>query len=82
MGKMTTDELKTPDLYYAAYLLASGQELLGTERDGRRMLFCFADSDELEELKREWLNSTGLVAAQTYAQAIRSLKALVHEGSN
>lgn len=77
----STNEFQTRDLYYASYLQASGLEMLRTDPDpdGRRFQFVFRADADLQELKQEWINCTGLVNAQDYAQAIRTLKSLVHQ---
>ncbi len=75
---MKTDELKTPDLYYAAYLQVAGVEMTRTEREGTRVYFIFDTSvADVESLKAAWINNTGKVAAQPYAFSIRALKSLV-----
>ena len=32
---------ETPDLHFAAYVLATGHSLLGARRDGKRVIFSF-----------------------------------------
>lgn len=72
-------EFRTPDLYYAAYLQTAGVAMLRTAREGTRVYFIFDTSlGNMEELKQAWINNTGKVAAQPYAFAVRSLKAICH----
>jgi len=80
-----TDEKKngyrTSDLYYAAYLKVAGVKLSGTQRDGARVYFLFEEGDgsDLRELRDQYYNRTSKVAALTYADEIKVMKALTHE---
>ena len=71
---------RTSDLYYAAYLKVAGCLLKGTERDGRRVFFIFEKSELISDLKQQYFNRTSKVPALTYADEIRSMKALTHIG--
>lgn len=72
---------RTSDLYYAAYLKVAGVKLTGTQRDGGRVYFLFeeADSASMRELRDQYYNRTSKVAALTYADEIKVMKALTHE---
>lgn len=79
-----TDEksgYRTSDLYYAAYLKVAGVKLTGTHRDKGRVYFLFeeADSSSMRELRDQYYNRTSKVAALTYADEIKVMKALTHE---
>lgn len=75
---MKNDELRTHDLYFAAFLQASRVDLKRTEKEPNgRIAFVFQGED-IEELKAEWINRSGLINAQDFTQAIRTLKSLVH----
>lgn len=73
---------RTSDLYYAAYLKVAGVTLAGTQKEGGRVYFLFEEGDgvPLRELKQEYYNRTAKVAALTYADEIKVMKALTHEG--
>ena len=73
-------EFRTPDLYFAAYLQTAGVELKRSDREaGNRMYFVFDTSiANIEELKVGWFNNTAKVAAQPYANNIKSLKSICH----
>lgn len=74
-----TNEVRTPDLYYAAYLQVAGLEMTRMEKEGTRVFFVFDTSvADIEALKTAWINNTGKVAAQPYSYSVKSLKALVH----
>jgi len=82
-----TDEkngYRSSDLYYAAYLKVAGVKLTGTQRDGGRVYFLFGEADEtaMRELRNQYYNRTSKVAALTYADEIKVMKALTHEERN
>jgi len=69
----------TSDLYMAAYLIARGYQLTGTEWSGHRCIFGFTlQMEELTFARREWLSGAGMVSGMAYANAVRQLKAAVH----
>jgi len=72
---------RTSDLYYAAYLKVAGVKLTGTDRDGGRVYFLFdeGDTNNMRELRDQYYNRTSKVAALTYADEIKVMKALTHE---
>ena len=71
---------RTSDLYYAAYLKVAGCMLKGTESEGRRVFFIFEKTEMIPDLKQQYFNRTSKVPALTYADEIRSMKALTHIG--
>jgi len=71
---------RTSDLYYAAYLRVAGVPLLESEKEDRRVFFVFEHSDSIQELKKQYFNRSSKVPALTYADEIRSMKALTHMG--
>ena len=74
-----SDEFKTPDLYFAAFLQVAGVEMKRTDREDTKVFFVFDTSiTNLDELKNGWINNTAKVPAQPYAYAIRSLKSVCH----
>jgi len=81
MTEQKKNGYRTSDLYYAAYLKVAGVKLSGTERDGGRVYFLFEEGDglNLRELRDQYYNRTSKVAALTYADEIKVMKALTHE---
>jgi len=78
-------EIRTSDLYFAAYLQTAGVTMKRTDRatdngNGNGKVYFVFDTTivNIEELKTAWFNNTGKVAANPYAYAIKSLKALCH----
>lgn len=76
------NEFTTPDLYFAAFLQASGLPMVRTERrQGNRIYFVFDTSKtDIEALKTGWFNNTATVPAQPYSHSIKGLKSLCHTG--
>lgn len=70
--------LETTDLYLAAFFIAMDVELLGSRRAGSRCYFQFQRDGEIEGLRTAWYANQASVMAQTYAGAIKNLKAMVH----
>lgn len=75
------DGYRTSDLYYAAYLKVAGVKLTGTQRKEGRVYFLFEEADKagMRELRDQYYNRTSKVAALSYADEIKVMKALTHE---
>ncbi len=71
----------TSDLYYAAYLKVAGVPFIGTESEGRRVIFIFEASPELREFKANFFNRTAKVPALSYADEIKAMKSLTFMSS-
>ena len=65
------------DLALAAFLSSKGYEILGIRENGRKSLFVFEDTPELEQDVLKYFNRQGMVDALTYGEVLRNLKALV-----
>ena len=70
---------RTADMYYAAYLKTAGVDLLDSVHDEGRVYFLFEDGPNLPDLKRAYYNRKGKVAALTYSEEIKVMKALTFE---
>ncbi len=84
---MTTDKLvesnqNITDLALASYLLTEGCELTGITRDGRggKVFFVFAKDDRMDNLIMAFYNRHAKVDPLTFAETLRNLKALIHQG--
>ena len=81
---MQLESLRTSDLYLAAYIhCLMAPTMRDLEYAGRQASFIFApnskeEADQLQQLRRGWVNGTGMVAAVRYAQSVKMLKGLVH----
>lgn len=71
------DGVTTPDLYFAAYLSAKGFPRIGAHKNGARVHFEFGGGVDLANAYRNYL-ARDPVPAIDYADAVRSLKALLH----
>lgn len=78
--KTNSEELRTSDLYFAAYLQVAGVPMSRTDRNGSgKVTFIFDTSlANIEELKAAWFNMTGRVPGLPYANAIKNLKSVCH----
>ena len=73
------DLYQTSDMYYAAYLKVAGVSLHDTVSEGRRVFFRFEKSPNLNDLKRDYYNRKGKVAALTYSEEVKVMKSLTYE---
>jgi len=72
---------KTNDLYFAAFLQASGVRMIRTEREGtgKKVAFVFDTSIvNFQELKNDYFAQTAKIAALPYANTVKNLKAICH----
>lgn len=79
---MTQNVMETSDLYFAAFLKTAKVDLLGTKKDGRRVIFLFDDRKDgaINQLQIEYINRTSKIVALDYADNIKALKSLCHMG--
>lgn len=79
--KKSEGHYRTSDLYYAAYLRVAGVSFVGTAHEGNRVFFLFEEDGpvSIRELKQQYYNRTSKVAALTYADEVRVVKALTHD---
>lgn len=73
---MTTNIHRTADINYAAYLKVAGVRFLGTEQQGRRVVFKFEESPNLEDLKLQYFNRQAKVVALDYVDEVKALRNL------
>jgi hypothetical protein len=72
----TGDGIKTCDLYLAAFFVSVDCPVTKTMREGRKVYFCFENSQMMEQLKMSFFTRQAKVDALTYADNIKSLKSL------
>jgi hypothetical protein len=72
--------VRTSDLYFAAYLQSMGCKISHIEKDGTKNLFTFEDDQNRIDLKENYFNEDpkSAVPALRFANAIRSLKTLCY----
>jgi hypothetical protein len=68
---------KTKDLYFAAYLMASGQTLKGHTQERGNTEFIFSQDSVLDKAVSVYSALTASVNPIAYANAIRTLKSIV-----
>lgn len=80
--KFNGSEFSTSDLYFAAYLLVAGIQMLRTDKDknqSKKFVFVFDNSlASVENLRNAWFTQSGKVSALAYANQIKTLKSAVH----
>jgi nucleoside-triphosphatase THEP1 len=72
---------KTPDLYLASYLKASGIKIVSFHRAGKQVFFEFEDTDEVQKKCMDFLND-GQVSVNKYKNALQDLKDIIFHGGN
>ena len=75
---MKTGLFSTRDFYLACFLKARDVRLIRTERRGSILVFFFEDSGEIRQMIARFYNNQEEVPASRFVNAIRDLKALVH----
>lgn len=68
---------KTKDLYLAAALVASGEELLSSERVGNEVWFYFKDSQSFDMLRNQYFTGELNINVARYQNALRQLKSII-----
>ena len=75
---MKTGMFSTRDFYLACFLKARNIRLISTERKGNILVFFFEDSGEIRQMITGFYSDQEEVPASRFVNAIRDLKALVH----
>ena len=77
------DGFKTSDIYFAAYLKVAGANLLGTAREGRRVIFFFEDQGPIamRQLKNAYFSDSAKVNVMSFVQAVKNMKRLTASDS-
>jgi Domain of unknown function (DUF5659) len=77
---MDEKNIRTSDLYFAAYLQSVGCKIVNIDKDGTKNLFTFADDQNRKSLKEDYFNEAkgSEVPALKLANSIRSLKTLCY----
>ena len=69
---------ETKDFYLACFLKAKDIKLVKTEKIGNLAHFYFEDDSAIEDLITSFYNDSECISANRFVNAIRDLKALVH----
>lgn len=76
------DRFRTSDFYFAAFLKTAGVPFMETTREasqeGSRTFFVFERVDGIRDLKNQYYSRSAKVVALTYADEIRTMKALTY----
>jgi hypothetical protein len=71
-------DFRTCDLYFAAFLKATGIPFLKSAKVGRKTYFVFENPENMRELRDGYFSGTANVSALRHANEIRNLKRLCH----
>ena len=72
---------RTSDIHYAAYLRVAEVPMERIESEGKRRFFVFKIPEGgIEDLKTQYFSRRAKVSALTYADEIRALKTILHDG--
>lgn len=71
-------DFRTCDLYFAAFLKASGIAFLQSSKVGKKTYFVFESPDNMRELRDGYFGGVAKVSALTHANEIRNLKRLCY----
>jgi hypothetical protein len=72
----------TRDFYLAAYLVASGIQLRSSFKHKGLTSFVFFDTNQLQQLVRQFYGLDALINPVTYGNALRNLKSVIHADTN
>jgi hypothetical protein len=75
---LAENELETHDIYFAAYLIVTGCEMLRTRRQGQRVYFIFRNpAGPIADLKKSYFMNEATVKAHQFAQQIAAVKKML-----
>lgn len=78
---METQIYRTKDLPIAALLYSSDKKLVGIRREDGIVFFLFGDPASCNQLAEHFWQKRATVDAKSFSDALRSLKALIFNGS-
>ena len=71
-------DFRTNDLYFAAYLKATGLPFEGTVKRSGCTYFIFDNHEDMRQKRNDFFSRRGKVSALDYADELRALKKLCH----
>lgn len=69
---------ESSDIWFSAFVICSGGNLLSTYRSDGRTVFVFDEKNKIEKLEREYLTGKGKVGAKKFVDAFRGIKSLLY----
>ena len=73
---------ETNDIYLAGFLQASGLNLDSNHKDGTKTVFCYIQSDKLQQLVESYYNMSAKINPLHYGSALKILKNIVYQKNN
>jgi hypothetical protein len=77
-----TNTIKIQDFYFAAFLVASGHNVVRMTMLDGRTVFEFEDFWATRDLLEKYYNTTTLINPVVYGNAIRNMKSMMHSRTN
>ena len=76
------DGFRTSDIYFAAYLKVAGAKMVGTLREGRKVVFVLEDHGPIamRQLKNAYFADSAKVHVLSFVQAVKHMKRLTVSG--
>lgn len=78
MNRNENEVFKTKDFYLACFLKTKDIKLIKTSKEGNISFFYFENEGNIEELITSFYGDNEMVPANKFINAIRDLKALIH----
>jgi hypothetical protein len=74
---------ETNDMYLSGFIIASGIPLLSHERDDAgNTVFCFEQTDKLNELVESYYNMNATINPNRYGASLKMLKNVIYRSDN
>ena len=70
------------DFYCAAYLIATGYEIVDYYRSGGFTTFVFNETPELHDLVKKYYTESCLIEPVQFGRTIKNLKSLIHTSTS
>jgi len=74
-----SDTYSTSDFPTAAFIMANGEKMVSTKRDGRRVVFEFGDHAKCRRLAEKYMYGDDMVSARKLHEASKRLKSIIHD---
>lgn len=82
MSKIKSNQIyKTDDFFLSCFLLGSGIEIQAVEPypdSDKKFIFCFFNTNQLQQLREDYLISKAKISPQDYEAARRKLKSIIY----
>jgi hypothetical protein len=70
------------DLYLSGFLVANGIPVKSHSKEGNTTIFCFEQTEKLDELVQQYYSLNASVNPQRYGSALKILKNLIYQAND